>query len=357
MGTQENIGLLFQHASQYRFEEFDALFSELKVRLSPEAMWEAYLMRAQIKLFASDQSIMDDLEIVKQTSSQPKFACLNTVWGSDSANRLIVCGNMPGSLMRFLGDLPRAREVMSALYGEPGDVMVRQMLCNVFYFVGKIEEALLLAEEPFSPEYDNPTDDLLMRGMRYRCYLALGETSKAEQCIMEIIRFSRRYPECVAPYRAFRGWANITTSWSGDSPRFYRDKMDTPHPVLEDRLELIRDGASRTTRLEAPFVNYATRHYADAYPLREFYMDLFHAIYWLSIGDRHQIEMSCALLCDMVNATGIITPVVECGEHAAALLRYLSQNALVCSKSWLDKVISMAQQYEQTLEAYRSIHT
>lgn len=356
MGYKKDIELLFEYASRYRFEEFDTLFSALETKLTPDAMWEAYSMRAQIKLFASDPSMIDDLEIAGQASTQPEYACLNTIWESDSSNRLVVYGNTMDSLTLFMSSLPRAREIMLGLYGEPGDVMVRQILCNIHYFVGNMAEALLLAEEPFSPEYDNHTDELLMLSMKYRCYLAFGEIQKAEQCMMEIIRLSKRYPECVAPYQAFRGWANITTSWNGDSPRFYRDKKGALQPVLDDRLELIRDGASRTTQLEAPFVEYATRHYADAYSLRQYYMDIFHAIYWLSIGDRQQIEISCGMLCDMADATGFITPVVECGEHAIALLRYLSQSAPPCSKSWLEKVLPMAQQYEQTLEAYRSIH-
>lgn len=356
MDSSNGMALLFQLASRHQFEDFDALFSRLEAALSPDIFWEAYLMRAQIKLFASDPSMMDDLAIAQRARQAPTFACLNAVWEADAPNRFIVFSSEQGMVQRFSDLLPAARTLMAGWYGGQGDIMVRLVQSSLCYFTGRIREALAFAEAPCNPECASHTDVFLMRCTQFRCYLALAESEKAEQCMFDTIRLSKSYPECVAPYLAFRGWANTTTSWNGDSPRFYHDESGMKRPVLEDRLEYIRDGSARTTSLEAPFMGYANRHYEGAYALRQFYMDLFNAIYWLSAGDIAQTNLNCRRLCKIASATGLIMPVAECGEQVASLLRYIRDGGFEISAEWLDRAADMATRYEETLEAYRAIH-
>lgn len=356
MGSGKGMEQLYQLACDHMFEDFDALFADLEAVLPPDLFWEAHLMRAQIKLFASDASMMDDLQIAGQAHKPPTFACLNAVWEADALNRFIVFSGEPGVLKRFYRTLPQARQMMAAWYGGQGEGMVCQVQSGLEYFIGDIEAALALSEEPYHTAYENHTDAMLTLCLQHRCYLALGKAQEAEQTIMEAIRLSKNHPECVAPYVSFRGWANITTSWNGDSPRFVEDADGTKQPVLDDRLEGVQRGYARTTQLEAPFIDYAERHDQEAYALRQHYMDIFNAIYWLSVGNEAQTNVNCRKLCDMVSATGIIMPLVECGEQGMPLLRYIRDNGFDGSGAWLNTVSAMAMRYEKTLEKYRAIN-
>lgn len=354
MDSGKHLELLYQYAVNHQFDEFDESFSELKATLSFELFWEAYLIRAQIKLFIADPSVVDDLDIAKHPDVQPHFACLNTIWEADAPNRFIVYSKEPGSLRRFMRSLPQVRDKMARWYGEAGEIMVRQMQINLLYCTGDIQESLALTNESLITGMGTHTDAFLLSCARFRCDLAMGKTDEAEQCMMDIIRMSKKYPECVAPYLAFRGWANITTSWNGDTPRFTEGHSGRQQPVLDDRLDDIRQGSARITPLETPFARYAQRHYKEAYTLRQYYMDVFHAMYWLYVGDHSQLEACIQRTYDIAIATGIVMPIVECGEQIMPLLRHMRHSGMDIADAWLSKISAMAQQYEKALERYRA---
>lgn len=345
---------LFQYALGHQFEEFDRLFTELEGESASPVFWEAYLMRAQIKLYASDPTALDDLEMADKAGSQRQYRCLGALWQADAPNRFFIFSQKPGGVGRFRQTLPQVRERMARWYGEQGDVMVRQIQSNVQYFLGSVREALAIAEEPLSVEYANYTDILMLLSMRFRCHLALGDAEKAEHSILEIIRLAKAYPECLAPYMALRGWANATTRWNSESPWDYENATGEKQPALEDRLEYIRLGSAQTTPLEAPFEMYANQHYEEAYSLRQHYMDIFHAIYWLSVGDRRQAKSYFQTVHKTALASGITMPLIECGEQILPLLQFAEVACEECPRDWLTGPYAKAVGYEAGLAAYRN---
>ncbi|MDL2234199.1 hypothetical protein LJC63_11570 [Ruminococcaceae bacterium OttesenSCG-928-L11] len=353
MKDNRSLEPLYQYASAHRFGEFDRLFSELRHTLPPDALWEAYLMRAQIKLYAADISALEDLEQAGKIDGQPQFSLLGAHWKVDAPNRFIVFPRQPGALEQFVACLPAIREWLERWYGPQGSALVRQVQCEAHYYRGEVQAALKLAEEPEPAEWVSYGDAMLAACMRFRCYLALEQPQKAEQCMLDIIRLSRSHPECVAAYQSFRGWASITTSWNGDSPRFCAGSCGENLPVLDDRLDYIRYGSSQTTPLEKPFVDYAGQSYGDAYALRHCYMDSLHAMYWWSAGDYGQMAAYFDRLYQVAQASGVSMPLVEYGEQITPLLQYIKDSGFDCSHQWIDDVTARARQYEKCLNRYR----
>lgn len=123
--------------------------------------------------------------------------------------------------------------------------------------------------------------------------------------------------------------------------------------MLEDRLNAIRMGFSHITPLEAPFVAYAESRYENVYTLRRYYMDLFNAMYWFQAGDGAQADAFFLRVCRDAAASGIFLPFVECGGHVLPLLRHMASSGAACPPGWLDRVSSLAAQYEKTIDEYR----
>lgn len=348
--------LLFQYACEYQFDDFTRLFAKLKNSRPVEEIWEAYLMQAQIKLRACDRTAWTDLQSIKPFEGIPQFPCLADIWRVDAPNRLGVFCKAPDALNNFFHTLAHVRKEMTRWYGEPGVVMVRQLQCEIKYFMGEIEEAMKLAEEQYRSPAKNNTISALSQGLRFRCYLAMGLPRQAEECMLDMIRMSQEFPECFAIYRTLREWANLTTNWSGDTPRFYNASDGKKRPVLEDRLESIRMGIAKTTPLEDPFMRYAELHYEDAYNLRQYYMDFFHVMYWFEAGDYQQAEACFNKLYTIASASGLRMPLVEYGEQILPLLHYVKNMNWHCSQQWLEQIAAQARCYERGLRAYTSTH-
>lgn len=354
MGSDKNIEQLFQYAATYQFEYFDRLFSKLSLELPFESFWEAYLMRAQIKLYITNPTFFDDLEKAEIAGEQARFPPLGAVWRADSPNRFLIFPPKSGVLQTFLRMLGNAREKMARWYGDQGVITLRQLQGEISYFMGDTPRTLEFVEEQLKAPQKNHTDAVLSHCSGFRSHLAFGHKKEAEQCMLDMIRLSKAYPECIAPYQALRIWATLTTSWNGDSPRFYEEAGGRKLPVLDDRLESIRNGSPRTTPLEMPFIEYAKLSYEGAYALRQYYMDLFHAMYWLSVGAHKQAESYFLKLYKIATASDVIMPFVECGEQIIPLLQYIQNSNLDCSHEWLARIIAMAVQYEKSLNTYIS---
>lgn len=353
MNGSQGLELLFQYAGEYRFADFTGLLRVLEASLPLEEFWEAYLMRAQIKLYAVDETILSDLEKISHFSGPPQFPRLSDIWRNDSPNRFIVFPKAPGVLAGFLALLPQVRQQLSRWYGQAGEFAARLVQAEIRYFLGDIRPALDLVEEQHRSGLKNNIEAILTQCLRFRCYLALSCPRPAEECMLDMIRLSQAHPECLATYRALRGWANLTTNWNGDTRRFYNDPDGKRVPVLDDRLEDVRMGSARTTPLEEPFLSYAVMTYENAYAIRQFYMDLLHAMYWFQAGDQQQAESYFLKLYRISAASGLIMPIVECGDHITPLLRYVKDSGWDCCPLWLDRVIERAGQYEKSLNAYQ----
>ena len=272
---------------------------------------------------------------------------------ADAPNRFIVFPKTPGDLHIFLQTLPQIQEELGKQYGEQGRMAARRITCEISYFLGHTEEALAFAMEHGSIKSSSSMDTVLSLCLLFRCCLAMGLPQKAEECMLELIRSAQADPKCLPAYRALRIWANLTTGWSGETPRFY----DTPDgkrlPVLDDRLKSIRMGAARTTPLEEPFVSYAERRYKGAYAVRQYYMDLFHAMYWFQMGEHKQAEFYFFNLYSVASTSGLLMPFVECGRQIAPLLRHMRSVAAPHAQDWIAGVLAHAEQYEKNLDTYR----
>ena len=349
MNNDKCMALLFQYACDYKFEDFDILFSKMEETLSPNEFSEAYLMRAQIKLHTTDLTILNDLAMAAQYSAVPRFPLLLSLWQCDAINHFTVYPQTCGALKEFLAALPQISEKLSHWYGTQSCVVPMQLQGEILYFMGDIEAALLFAQAQRAAKLKNHMDAILALILEYRCYLALVQPEEAHECMFDIIRHSKAYPECVEIYEKFRQWANLTTGWSGDSPRFFNDEEGKKQPSLADRKEGIQLGTGRDTPIESLFLEYAHKSYNSVYKVRQNYMNLFHAMYWLSIDDRKQAEAYFKKVYEIVAASGLLMPIIECGEQVMPLLKYMQQrDATLC----LENLMLRAAHYEEALKRY-----
>ena len=355
MSDAEGLELLFQHACEYKFSEFDSIFSTLEKSLPIDEFWEAYLLRMQIKLYAADETLVDDLKKTEAMDGVPRFPCLNHYWRCDTPNRLCVFSKAPGSLKAFLRALPQVEEGMRRWHGDIGGSMICQVQSELLYFMGSFGEAIALAKTQRDVKRLNDTDTICSLNVLFRCYLATGLTDEAERCMLDMIELSKTKPECAAPYESIRKWTDLTTGRGGDTPRYAGDPGGTAKPVFEDRLEAIRSGYALISPLEDPFVSYAEKQYQDAVTMRQYYMNIFHMTYWFQVKDYRQTESLFAQIFQVAAASGLTAPFAEYGKQIVPLLQHAKDSGIDCPDDWIDRIIALAEQYEAGLNAYRSL--
>lgn len=340
---------LYKYAAESRFDEFDALFKKALPLLTPAERQNAYLIRAQIKLYICDETLTQDLAEAGETGA-PLFPCIH--WQCDTPNRLVIFNRADGSLKNHLKNLSTAAALFDARFGEAGKSMVRQFNAEILYFSGDHAAAIALSKQQLDAA--SLTDGFLSRCLLFRCYLATGAIPEAERAMQEVISFSNAYPQYIASYTAMRTWANLTTGWSGDTPRFLVDHKGKSRPFLDDRLAAIRKGFANLSPLEAPFVRYARQSDPNFYAMSEYYMDIFYAMYWFYTQNYREMEKYFIKAGRIAAASGLIMPFVECGQHIVAVLEYVKKRKLGCSAEWLDRVADSAAAYEKHLIAYRN---
>lgn len=348
--------MLFQYACESKFREFDLMFSELERELPIEEFWEAYLLRMQIKLYAADETLTDDLKKAAEVDGTPHFPCLNNYWHCDTPNRLCVFNKAPGSLKTFLAALPEAEREMRRWHGEVGGSMISQVQSEVLYFMGALDEAMAIAKVQREVERENGTDTMCAYNILFRYYLASGLPQDAKECMCEMADLSKAKPECAASFDSILKWTNLTTGWGGVTPRYEGGVGGAAKPVFEDRLEAIRDGYAIITPLENPFVTYAEKQYRGAVTMRQYYMDIFHTIYWFQVKDYRQAESFFTKIFNIAAGSGLIAPFAEYGRQIVPLLQHAKASGMDCSGDWIDKTIALAEQYEVGLNAYRSFN-
>ncbi|QQO07814.1 tetratricopeptide repeat protein [Breznakiella homolactica] len=353
MNSRNDLSALYSYAAAYQFAEFSRVCTKLISSLPDNELLDAYLMRAQIKLFASDETFKEDLEKAAAIQAEPRFPCLSRQWLSDSPNRFIVFNNEPGEVQKFLQMLPDAEKKLGNWFGTAGVCMVRQILSGILYFSGQFSEAIRAAREQQDMDPENHTNRILSQGILFRSYLAAGIPEKAEEAMLEMVRLSNEYPECVKPYQAIRTWANMTTGWSGDAPRFFNNFQGKTMPVLDDRQAGIQKGFGRASTLETPFVEYAKASYTQFYTIRQYYVDIFHVLYWFHTGNLYQTSSHLLNVSHTALASGLIMPFVECGGHIMPVLQHLRDHGS-CSPELLARVVSLTEEFEESINTYRA---
>ncbi|QQO08749.1 hypothetical protein [Breznakiella homolactica] len=353
MDNGSTVKTLYHNAAEYQFSAFSELFDKLSPGSLSEGILNAYAMRGQIRLFAGDDTCIQDLEKADALDGMPWFPCLSRPWRPDSPNRFVVFRETNGGIRQFLRLLPRARKILTRRYGEEGGGMARQMESEIHYFLGDFDLAMALAEEQYKRTRKHYGESLMAQFVLYRCYLATGAPDKAERCMLDIVRAVRMHPECIGPYREIREWANITTGWSGDSPRFCPAPGGGSQPVLDDRRAALRHGLSLLSPSEKPFAVYAKQRYEGVYTMRQYYMDIFLCIHWFQAGDVKQAESHFIRAYHVAAASGLVMPFVEYGGQIIPLLGYIKENNTECPPEWISAIIPQAEQYEESLTAYR----
>lgn len=354
MKHSQDLEKLYQCAAERRFQPFEELYARLAAGTPPNEMWEAGVLRAQLMLYSVDAAALEELEQAGQPAGPPQYPLLYTRWRADGPNRFVLFPRAPGALARYVELLPRLRERLAGWYGPPARVALCLLQGEALYYMGDLQGALAAMERQPMDESENRTEAMLSLCQRFRCHLALGEPRMAEACMLDIIRMSKTCPECVAIYQSFRGWNNSTTGWSGDSPRYSAGSGGEVRPILDDRLEYIKDGSPWTTPLEAPHVAYAQQRYGEVCTLRQLYMGVFHAIYWLAAGDVGQAEAYFAEAYEISRASGVVMPFAEYGQQLTPLLQHIRGSKVPCSGEWLDDIQARVRQYEACLKAYRA---
>ena len=173
--------------------------------------------------------------------------------------------------------------------------------------------------------------------------------------MVEMNRLSKISPECLKPYQSVRIWATLTTGGSGDKPRYYRGPSGNRLSFFEDRVDAIQNGYSCSSPLEEPFVRYAGIGYKTAYTMRQFYADVFHAIFWFEEGDYFQTDLYLSRAYQVSFGSGVIIPFVEYGIQIIPLLEYGKGGKTRCSDGWIEKIVPLTEQYEKGLIAYRAL--
>lgn len=345
---------LFQAATQYDFDTFSVLFSEMETRpggVPPEAL----LMRAQIKLYAADATFMADLDKVGAVACTPAYPCMGNLWKPDSSNRFIVFNRDPQAFRQFVDALPMAEEKLSRFYGDVGGGMARQMLSEICYFIGDFERALAIAQRQYNKCENDAPGRVLALYVMFRCHLVGGDAAGAGEDMLEMISLSQKYPECLPAYEVIRAWANLTTGWSGDTPRFETDADGQPLPVFADRVDSIYDGIAKLSTAEAHFAGYASAGYSNTCTMRQHYMDIFHTLYWFEVGDNDKAMAYFDKAYAVSSACGLLTPFAEYGRQIFSLLDYLQNTATAAQDKWITDVRGIAKQYEKGIDAYRDM--
>lgn len=353
MDCDTGLKSLVAHASAYEFDDFEDLFQEMLSASSGEGLQEAHRMRAQIKLFAADETLLGDLER-GEGEEPPALPCLGRQWVFDSPNRFVVFNRAQGGLDRFVRALPAAEEGLARWYGAAGRSMARQMQAEILYYRGDAQAALAIAHEYRQSPLRHSGDDIALFYLLFRCYLALGEQEGAKESMLQMVKLARGYPECEEPYQTVREWTNMTTGWSGDTPRFHHVPGAGEIPVLEDRLEAVRKGIPELSASEKPFAAYARRAYRGSLTMRRHYMDVFYTILWYQAGDFRQMEASFLRACRVSLSTGIVMPFVEYGKQILPLFRHIRDSEIACPPEWMEKIYRLAERYEESLEVYRT---
>lgn len=353
MDSDKSMGSLYQFATECKFDDFTALLSEMEETLPAEELGEAYLMRAQIKLFSSDETLAEDLDKAEMLGAALRFPCLGEQWRASSPNRFVAFSAAPHSLQRFVAGLPSAEQKLAHWYGGAGSGMVRQIHSEALYFLGDSVGALALAKVQYNNSVNSLFDSLQALYVMFRSYLVAGDAASASQSMLEMAALARSHPECLVSYEVIRAFATMTTGWGGDTPRFEDAENGQPLPVLDDRLDAIRQGISDFSPVERPFVNYAMHNYEGAYAMRQHYMDIFHALYWFEAEDHEQASDFFEKAYAVSTATGLVMPFAEYGKQLASLFEFIQASDNPCSGEWAARVMALAEQYEAGIEAYR----
>lgn len=351
--TLPEVTKLYRKALSYDFSAFRQELDHL-IQRNAENTADLYSMKAQIKLLTGDETALADLRRMDALEQKPRLPLLLSQWKPNSPNSFFVFHGAPGSVQSFLEILSPCGELLRAGYGDTGYGTVMQIKAEILYFMGMPEDAAQLSEKLFHRTESYDLYHVLTGYTLFRCYLAMGKIHAAESVILEIIRCAKKSDNshCVEMYHTIREWVNLTTGWSGDSPRYQQTTTGDLLPVLDDRITAIRKGISELSSTEEPFVNLARQTFGNSYAMRELYMDIFGAMEAFRNGDPEEAKSSFFKAYHIAEPNHLLMPFAEYGEQIKNLTEYMVKNHEI-DPAWARRVTEIAGQYEKNLSAYR----
>lgn len=357
----EHLSLMQQYTVQGKLRELYALTERLMSEVEGPALGEVYLYRAQLKLFILDPTFAGDLEYAERLlaggSRIPSF--LATFQPLDP-NGFILFEPRAGSVADFISTMHASAAPIEKYCGDAGISMCSQLESEILYYTGKLEEGAQIAESRFRYNLEQGLYSFaLMAGYTLlRCHFALGDAEGAMAAIQEVYVLARRpeQPNLQRMYATIRSWINLTTGWSGDTPRFNVTPSGKEFPVLDDRLDAIQEGIDQLGPTEAPFVDIARQVYPEGYTMRECYMDVFGAMADYRNGDKQGLLQKFQVVYQKAYGNRIIMPLVEYGRQIVPLVEYLieSEDGKGFDRKWLADIAQLAMDYERGLETFRS---
>lgn len=353
--SDQDVSKLYKNALSYDFHILNENADDFECHDTQDYV-DLYLMKAQIKLLLSDQTAIHDLRQAKTLSKSPRMPFLFSEWKPNSPNSFIVFDSNPGSVQSFLKILTPCGELLRDWYGEQGYHTAMQIKSEILYFMGKPNEAAALSEGLFQQTESNYLYHVLTGYTLLRCYLAMGKIHAAEAVILEIIRYAKKsgLPHCMEMYHTIREWVNLTTGWSGDSPRYQKTTAGDILPVLDDRITAVRKGISAPSTTEEPFVLYARRRHKSSYTMRELYMDIFGAMEAFRNGLPEQARENFLRAYRIAKPNDLLMPFAEYGGQIHGLTDYMTKQNDGIDPVWTSRMLELSRQYEKNLSAYRS---
>lgn len=349
---------IWKSAKELDLQAVFAGIEKAKALLQEEDLGELYYLRAQIKLLILDPTMLRDLE--RATALRRPGQSYNsffTVYEPAEANGFILFSPAKGSIIRFKAALYEAYGLFDSINRED-TLIAKQVECEIHYFTAQFDWAIALAEKLYENHASNGRHAYAIWAayVLLRCYLAMGMADEAEEFIMRIIRQVRdsNKNNCLKMYETIRSWLNLTTGWSGDTPRYHVTPSGAAFPALEDRIEAIEHGISALGQTELPFVELARQREKDIYTMREMYMGVFDAMSAFKGGDHGLADETIYGVYEKSCDSGIAMPFVEYGGQLAPVLGYLRQNSAErYPEKWLGHLEELAAQYERGLVRFR----
>ena len=339
---------------------FLKLVDQAPETLAGEILGELYFMRAQIKLFYSDETLLEDLKMAgKLLPNGNKRPSMGTRFRTDTPNLFTIFYPEGGSLSRFKLSLHKSLPLLQKFGGDVAVRLAKLCEAEIIYFTGNFEKALAIAEPVCREATKDSAHYVSIMGgfILVRCYIALGDAEKLEAAMAQLIRYSKilSRPDYRELYAKIMGWVNCTTGWMGETPRYHITPSGVRLSVLSDRILVMNEKINAHGIFESALYRAAKHTYPEAVSMKDLYARIYEAMVQFNLGKKEQAAAIFYEVYMLTQKNRVIMPFVEYGAQILPLLQYsLSRkDSARFARRWSDKLNQMATQYEAALLVIR----
>lgn len=349
-----------KYVKQCDYVEALEYFEEHRDEVSGEDLGELYLSLAQAKLFACDETVLDDLKAAKHLLPEgSRVTTIGTVLEPSSPHTFIVFNSEAGALNRYRVILRKAAPILKKLCGGMSGDIIWAYEAEMLYYTGYIQKALEIAEPLWAHTVKNNYYMLAyyVGHVLIRCYISTADSEKMETTLSQLIRYSKilSIPRNRILYNYINDWINCTTGWMGEVPRFIASPNGIEQPMLDDRISMMNGVMAAYSKVEESYIQLAKHQMARAYSIKEVCSNLYEAVILYKLGRKNH---AASLFYDMYSITQknrIIMPFVEYGAQILPLMQYAlsRKDGERFARRWSDKLHHMATKYEESLRVIR----